>query len=65
MLNGDKWGFVDKTGKLVVPCKWDEVDWFHNGKAKVWDYHHNVFLIDTQGNIVALGEEADSYDEGI
>ncbi len=65
VLNGDKWGFVDKTGKLVVPCKWDEVDWFHHGKAKVWDDHHNVFLIDTQGNIVASGEEADSYDEGV
>lgn len=41
------------------------IDWFHNGKAKVWDDQHNVFLIDTQGNIVASGEEADNYDEGV
>ena len=65
VLNVDKWGFIDKTGKLVVPCMWYEVNWFHNGKAKVWDSQHNVFLIDTQGNIVASGTEADSYDEGI
>lgn len=65
VLNGDKWGFIDKTGKLVVPCMWYEVDWFHNGKAKVWDAQRNVFLIDPQGHIVALGAEADSYDEGI
>ena len=65
VLKGDKWGFIDKAGKLVIPCVWYEVDWFHNGKAKVWDDQHNVFLIDTQGNIVASGEEADNYDEGV
>ena len=60
-----KYGYINKYGKCVIPCEWHEVDWFHKGKAKVWDFHHNVFLIDTQGNIVASGEEADNYDEGL
>lgn len=65
VMKGDKWGFIDKAGKLVIPCVWYEVDWFHNGKAKVWDEQHNVFLIDTKGEIVASGDEAENYDEGI
>lgn len=60
-----KYGYINKYGKCVIPCEWHEVDWFHKGKAKVWDFHHNVFLIDTQGNIVASGEEAGNYDEGL
>ena len=60
-----KWGFVDSKGKLVIPCKWDEVDWFHNGKAKVWNADHNPFLINTQGEVVASGTEAEQYDEGL
>ncbi|MGZ4099837.1 MAG: WG repeat-containing protein [Bacteroidia bacterium] len=31
----DKWGFVDTTGKLVIPCKFDCVFSFRNGLAKI------------------------------
>ena len=65
MDESGKWGFIDKTGELVIPCVWHEVDWFHKGKAKVWDSQHNVFLIDTHGNIVASGDDAGNYDEGL
>ncbi|MCO5248407.1 MAG: WG repeat-containing protein [Chitinophagales bacterium] len=32
---GGKWGFVDKTGKEIIPLKYDWVENFKNGKAKV------------------------------
>ncbi len=30
-----KWGFIDKTGKLVVPCVYDDAEDFQNGMAAV------------------------------
>ena len=38
-----KWGFIDTSGKEVVPCKYDCVDDFHEGMARVnvggcWHY---------------------------
>lgn len=30
-----KFGFIDKTGKEIVPCKYDAVDVFKNGVARV------------------------------
>ena len=33
-LNG-KWGFIDKTGKLIVPPMYDEAWPFQEGLAKV------------------------------
>lgn len=32
---GGKWGFIDRTGKEVVPIKYDSVDFFNEGLAKV------------------------------
>ena len=31
----DKWGFIDKTGREVIPCKYDGADAFSNGLAAV------------------------------
>jgi hypothetical protein len=31
----EKWGFVDKTGKVVIPCQYYSVDWFAEGLAAV------------------------------
>ena len=31
----DKWGFIDKSGTLVIPCKYDYSDSFSEGLAKV------------------------------
>ena len=33
-LNG-KWGFIDKSGTLVIPCKYDVAISFDNGRAEV------------------------------
>ncbi len=32
---GGKWGFVDQSGKEVVPCRYDEVRDFRDG----WGYY--------------------------
>jgi hypothetical protein len=32
---GLKWGFIDKTGKEVIPLKYDSAKWFSEGLAKV------------------------------
>lgn len=31
----DKWGFIDKTGKIVIECKFEYADNFYDGKALV------------------------------
>jgi len=31
----DKWGFINKTGKEIIPLKYDDVDSFYDGLAKV------------------------------
>ena len=35
MESNRKWGYIDKTRKLVIPCKWDEAKVFKNGVAIV------------------------------
>lgn len=47
-----KWGFVDRAGTLVIPCRYDEVLDFSGGTAAVrrddlWGY------VDTAGNLLA------------
>ena len=32
-----RWGFIDKTGKLVIPCKWKKVLFFSEGLVGVQD----------------------------
>ena len=34
MANGDKWGFLDRTGNVVVPCRYAWVSGFRNGFAR-------------------------------
>ena len=31
----DKWGFIDKSGRLVIPCKYDDSGSFSEGLAEV------------------------------
>ena len=46
-LNG-KWGFIDKTGKEVIPCEYYWATDFHEGLAKVGEGRY----IDKKGKIV-------------
>ena len=33
----DKWGFIDETGKVVIPCQWKSIGTFRDGLAYVKD----------------------------
>lgn len=50
-------GFVDKSGELVIPCRWKKADHFKDGLAKVSDSKTFLFqdkwvYIDRQGRVV-------------
>ncbi len=41
-----KYGFIDKTGKLVIPCKWRQAFPFREGLAVVSDENDKYGYID-------------------
>ena len=47
-----RWGFIDKTGKLVIPCQWKKVLWFSEGLAGVQDDNEKWGFIDKKGKVV-------------
>ena len=49
-ING-MWGFIDKTGSIVIPCQYDNVGAFHNDRAAV-GINGKLGFIDTGGNLV-------------
>ena len=46
-----KWGFCDAEGRMVVPNRYEKVECFRNGLAKVWrsDLGDRYFYIDPEG----------------
>lgn len=48
MLRGGKWGFIDTSGKIIIPIEYDSVRPFVNGKAGV-ELNGNYFYIDKTG----------------
>lgn len=51
---GDKWGFIDTKGELVIPAEYDNVSRFNNDRAFVKDENKTVYLIDKSGVKVDL-----------
>lgn len=48
-----KWGYIDKTGQEVIPCKYDWANPFHEGLASVrFSYDSGYGFIDTTGREV-------------
>ena len=47
-----RWGFIDKTGNLVLPCLWKEALWFSEGLAGVQDDNEKWGFIDKTGKVV-------------
>lgn len=48
-----KWGYIDKTGQEVIPCKYDWANPFHEGLASVrLSYGSGYGFIDTTGREV-------------
>ena len=35
ITNGEKWGYADSNGKVVIPVQWEEAHFFIAGKARV------------------------------
>ena len=46
--NGKR-GYIDKTGKLVIPCQYFEAHDFHDGRARISDGHGRMYFIDRTG----------------
>ncbi len=58
-LDGEKWGFIDKSGEFIIPPQWDCVSSFQdNGTAKVYivgglrGENTKIGYIDKQGNYI-------------
>lgn len=47
----DKWGYIDKTGKVIIPFQYLEANPFSNGKARV-NLNGQWLYIDKSGNVV-------------
>jgi hypothetical protein len=52
---GRKWGYIDHTGKLVIPARFDDAKRFHGRYAVVSD-RGRWSWIDKTGRIVARSE---------
>lgn len=63
--SGRKWGFVDKEGKLIIPCKFDRVDDYNEGLAVV-GINGRCGVIDLIGSeiVPCIYQYVDSFSEG-
>jgi hypothetical protein len=61
-----KWGFVDKTGKIVINPQFEEVGMFSEGQCPFKNGENKWGYIDKKGNITINPQfdEADSYING-
>jgi WG containing repeat len=61
----NKWGFIDRTGKVVIPLQFDSARNFHEGLALVTDKGKTLF-IDASGQVVIKPEFdiVDDFSEG-
>jgi hypothetical protein len=66
-----KWGFIDKTGKAVIPCQWEFAEQFSEGLAAVKDnsgkWYGKWGFIDKTGKVVIPCQwwNAKSFSEGL
>jgi len=62
-----KWGFIDKTGRLVIPCQWVEAERFSEGLAVVRDFNDKWGFIDKTGRLVipCKWKGAGNFSEGL
>lgn len=49
--NGERWGFIDLKGRLVIPYRYHDATAFYCGFACVKDKNENWMFIDKTGNI--------------
>lgn len=46
-----RWGFIDKTGKIVIPCQWKKALFFSEGLVGVQDDNEKWGFIDKTGKV--------------
>lgn len=51
---GEKWGFVDENGQMVIPPKYEDAFYFHEGVGQAWTDTDRL-IIDKNGNVLARG----------
>ena len=64
---GTKYGFIDKTGKVVIPIIYNDISHFREGLARVQIGEDDKFgFIDKTGNVVIplIYYRADSFEDG-
>lgn len=57
---GGKRGYIDKTGKFVIPCKYDEASDFHDGCALIHDGNDKYYFIDKKGREINISIQVDN-----
>ena len=66
---GEYWGYLDVTGREVIPFEYLGARDFYNGYAVVYNRNYDVGMIDTKGNIIVpfgtYTEISDASDTGI
>jgi WG repeat protein len=69
-----KWGYIDKTGKIVIKPEYVEAGFFKEGMARVQPFHPllskaiRVYFIDTTGKILNMStiySYAEDFSEGL
>lgn len=72
--SGEKFGFKDGYGKIIIPAKYGYVQPFNNGLARVWMEDHNntwmnkVIYLNKTGNVVFTGNNysvIDDFSDGL
>ena len=61
---GQKFGYINKKGKMVIPAKFEGVYPFREGLAQIYDTKGRTCFINKQGKIVFIvpeDEECDAY----
>lgn len=62
-----KYGFIDKAGELVIPCKWNDAYEYCEGLAAVRDSNNKWGFIDKAGNLAisCKWEDVSWFHEGL
>ena len=62
-----KKGYIDKSGKLAIPCQWEDADHFSEGLAGVADSNCLWGFIDKTGKLVIpyKWKDIDYFEEGL
>ena len=64
--DNEMFGFIDKTGKVVIPCQWKDAWPFSEGLAAVQDFDKKWGYIDKTGKVVIPCKwlEAECFENG-